>query len=137
MPALRNIVKVERSPEEVWQVLGDLAAAPEWIPGVVEAKVEGPERVCKTADGSEIRERIDGYSPRERTFSYVQTQVPLPITGSRGTLRVLGQGTEAEVVWEAEFEPVEGAPENLPELVEGSYRQALESLRRRVEGGRR
>jgi carbon monoxide dehydrogenase subunit G len=136
MPALRNSVRVERSPEEVWNLLGDLAAAPEWVPGVVEARVEGPERVCKTADGAEIRERIDGYSARERKFSYVQTQVPLPITGSRGTLRVLGEGTEAEVVWEAEFEPAEGAPENLPELVEGSYRQALDSLRRRVEGGR-
>jgi uncharacterized protein YndB with AHSA1/START domain len=136
MPALRNSVRVARSPEEVWNLLGDLAAAPEWVPGVVEATVEGPERVCKTADGAEIRERIDDYSPRERTFSYVQTQVPLPITGSRGTLRVLGQGTEAEVVWEAEFEPAEGAPENLPELVEGSYRQALDSLRRRVESGR-
>jgi Polyketide cyclase / dehydrase and lipid transport len=136
MPALRNTVKIHRSPEDVWQVLGDLTAAPEWIPGVVEAKVEGPERVCTTAEGAEIREQIEGYSPRERKFSYVQTEVPLPITGSRGTLRVLGQGTEAEVVWEAEFEPAAGAPENLPQLVEGSYRQALDSLRRRLEDGR-
>jgi carbon monoxide dehydrogenase subunit G len=136
MPALRNTIRIDRSPEEVWQVLGDLTAAPEWVPGVVEAKVEGPERVCKTADGAEIREQIDGYSLRERKFSYVQTQVPLPITGSRGTLRVQGHGTEAEVVWEAEFEPAEGAPENLPQLVEGSYREALDSLRRRVEDGR-
>jgi carbon monoxide dehydrogenase subunit G len=133
MPALRNTVRIDRSPEEVWQVLGDLAAAPDWVPGVVEARVDGSVRVCKTADGAEIREQIDGYSPRERKFSYVQTQVPLPITGSRGTLRVLGQGTEAEVVWEAEFEPAEGAPENLPQLVDGSYREALDSLRRRVE----
>jgi hypothetical protein len=136
MPALRNTVKIDCSPDDVWKVLGDLAAAPEWVPGVVEARVEGPQRVCKTADGAEIREQIDGYSPRERKFSYVQTQVPLPITGSRGTLRVLGQGTQAEVVWEAEFEPIEGAPENLPQLVEGSYRQALDSLRRRLEDGR-
>jgi hypothetical protein len=136
MPALRNTVKIDCSPDDVWKVLGDLAAAPEWVPGVVEARVEGPQRVCKTADGAEIREQIDGYSPRERKFSYVQTQVPLPITGSRGTLRVLGQGTQAEVVWEAEFEPIEGAPANLPQLVEGSYRQALDSLRRRLEDGR-
>jgi uncharacterized protein YndB with AHSA1/START domain len=131
MPRLQNSIAIEASPEEVWAVLGDLEATPQWIPGVVSAQVDGDTRLCLTADGNEIRERIVGYSDEARTWSYEQSHVPLPITGSRGTLRVEPNERGAHVSWEAEFE----APEEVAAMVDGYYKQTLEALRLRVETG--
>ena len=57
--------------------------------------------------------------------------MPLPIERSRGTLRVVRDGSRANVEWEAEFD----APEEVAIMVDGYYRQTLEALRRRVETG--
>ena len=136
MPTLRNEIRIDAGPDAVWAVLGDLAATPEWIPGVVEASVEGERRVCRTADGQEIRERILDYSEAERRWSYEQSQVPLPITGSRGTLRATADADGTRVDWEASFDLVDPAQEaQLVPMIDGYYRQTLESLRDRVEEG--
>jgi carbon monoxide dehydrogenase subunit G len=131
MPRLNNSIAIDAAPDEVWSVLGDLSATPEWIPGVVTAEVIGDERLCRTADGNEIRERIVDYSTEARTLSYEQSHVPLPIERSRGTLRVVADGTRAQVEWEADFD----ADEEVAMMVDGYYRQTLEALRRRVETG--
>jgi mxaD protein len=136
MPILHNEIRIAASPDAVWAVLGDLASTPEWIPGVVEASVENGRRVCRTADGQEIREQIVDYSEAGRSWGYEQSQVPLPITGSHGTLRVHDDGDGARVVWEASFEVVDPAQEDqLVPMIDGYYRQTLESLRDRIERG--
>jgi uncharacterized protein YndB with AHSA1/START domain len=132
MPALHNTITIAAPPEEVWRVVGDLAAAPEWVPGVVEAKVDAATRICRTADGAEIEEDID-VDPADHSWSYRQSRVPLPISDSRGTMRVTPSGDGAEVVWDAEFEVVGQDEEQTTAMIDGYYRQALESLRRRIE----
>jgi carbon monoxide dehydrogenase subunit G len=131
MPRLHNSIWIDSTPEEVWAVVGRLDATPEWIPGVVSADVQGDRRLCQTADGGEIEERIFDYSTEGRTWSYEQRRVPLPIEGSRGTVRVLPNGSGAQVEWEAEFE----APDEIATMVDGYYKQTLAALRRRVETG--
>ena len=131
MPTLHNSIAIDAAPDEVWSVLGDLAATPEWIPGIVSAEVTGDNRLCRTADGQEIRERIVDYSAEDRALSYEQSRVPLPIDRSRGTLRVLRDGAGSQVEWDAEFE----APDEIAAMVDGYYRQTLDALRLRVETG--
>jgi Polyketide cyclase / dehydrase and lipid transport len=97
----------------------------------VSAEVNGSDRLCRTADGNEIKERIVGYSPEERALTYEQSQVPMPIESSRGSLRVVPDGARARVEWEAEFE----ASNEVAAMVDGYYRQTLDALRRRVETG--
>jgi carbon monoxide dehydrogenase subunit G len=127
MPRLLNEIEIEAGADEVWGLVGDLEATPEWIPGIVEARVDGETRICRTADGQEIHERV-ATSEAERTLTYEQSRVPLPIEGSRGTIRVLGNGTHSRVEWEAAFE----APAEVAAMVDGYYKQTLESLRARV-----
>jgi mxaD protein len=131
MPRLHNSILIKATPDEVWAVVGDLQATPQWIPGITSVDVDGELRVCQTADGNEIRERIFDYSAEGRTWSYEQSQVPLPIETSRGTMRVVPNGSGAKVEWEAEFE----APDEVAAMVDGYYKQTLETLRRRVETG--
>jgi carbon monoxide dehydrogenase subunit G len=135
MPTLRNEQQIDATPDEVWRVLGDLESTPRWIPGVVEVSVSGDDRLCRTSDGHEIRERIHGYDAKRRTWSYEQSVVPLPIASSAGTLTVVPDGDRSRVEWEARFEVVDGADEaQLVPMIDGYYRQTLEQLRRRVEG---
>jgi carbon monoxide dehydrogenase subunit G len=122
MPRLRNEIEIDAGADEVWSLVGDLEATPQWIPGIVEARVEGDQRVCRTADGQEIHERV---TTSGRTLTYEQSRVPLPIEGSRGTIRVVGNGSRSRVEWDAEFE----APDEVAAMVDGYYKQTLESLR--------
>lgn len=134
---LHNTIHIDASPDAVWRVLGDLAATNTWTPGIKAAKVEGMHRVCTTADGFEIHEEISEYSPVRRSFSYSQSRVPIPIKNSRGTFVVKADETGALVVWDAEFEAADRSKSvEITTMVEGFYRQTLDSLRARVEGAK-
>lgn len=136
MAKLRNTVRIDASPETVWNVLGDLAATHQWIPGIASARVEGGERVCVTADGFEIHETISDYDPRTRTFNYRQTRVPIPVQNSRGRFAVEADGMGAVVVWDAEFDVLDAAKSTeVTTMVDQYYKQTLVSLQKKIESG--
>jgi hypothetical protein len=122
---ITNTIRVDATPEEAWRIVGDLTAVDKWIPGIVGARVDGSRRVCTTADGGEIVERITSYSDDARSYSYAHVVQPLPIENSRGTLSVKADGDGSLVVWEAEFEP---AAAEVTGMVETAYRRTLDSL---------
>lgn len=131
---IKNQIKIEASLDRVWAVLGNLAAAYTWIPGIVSANVQGLNRVCLTADGQEIHEEISNYRAEKYTFSYQHLQQPLPIKNSHGIFTVEAAKTGSLVVWEAEFEVIDAAQkEELTAIINGYYQQALELLKQRVE----
>jgi uncharacterized protein YndB with AHSA1/START domain len=135
---LRKTISIAATPEDVWDVLGDLAATTEWLPGTVSAHMEGTIRVCAMADGNTIREEIHDYSPERRTYTYRHLEVPLPVRDSSGTFTVEPDDGAAVVVLDARFEPLDAAMEDeLERMFGGALEQALESLRRRVEDGLR
>lgn len=135
MVELRNTIAIDASPEAVWDVLGDLGATDEWLPGIVAALMEGSTRICTTADGFEIREEISDYQPERRTFRYQHVQVPMPIENSGGSFVVEpDEDGSALVVLESSFEAVESAQEaQVGQMINRAFQQALESLKRRVE----
>lgn len=124
---LTNTIRVDATPDEAWRVVGDLTGVDSWIPGIVSARVDGSTRVCTTAEGGEIVERITSYSDDARSYDYAHVVQPLPIENSHGTLSVKADGDGSLVVWEAEFEP---AAAEVTGMVETAYRQTLDSLAR-------
>lgn len=139
MVQLRNTIVIDASPEQVWEVLGDLASTNEWLPGVVKAEVDGSKRVCAMADGSEIHEEISDYQPERRSFHYRHLQVPMPVKDSGGSFVVeAGQSGDSTVVLESSFAALDpGQEEQVGQMIEGAFQQALDSLKRRVEQGAR
>ena len=138
MASLRNTIAIDAPPERVWEVLGDLAATSEWLPGTLDARMEGAIRVCRMADGSDVREEISDYSPERRTYRYRHLEIPLPVRESSGTFAVEPADGGAVVVLESEFEPLEpAAGGDVEAMFDGALKQSLESLRQRVEHGAR
>ncbi len=139
MVELRNTVAIDATPDAVWEVLGDLAATTEWLPGTVAARMEGHIRTCTTADGFEIREEISDYSPARRSYRFTHLVVPVPVANSRGSFTVeADDGAASTVVLETSFEPLDaGQAEQVAQMMDGALQQALESLKRRVEQGSR
>jgi carbon monoxide dehydrogenase subunit G len=127
---LRNEIRVDATPDEAWAVVGDLAAADRWVPGVVSARVDSGTRVCTLADGSQIHEEITGYSPEQRRYSYAHTEHPMPLERSTGTLSVVPDGEGSRVVWDA---TVEVSDPGLATMLETGFREAMQSLAARLQ----
>jgi uncharacterized protein YndB with AHSA1/START domain len=136
---LRNTIVIDATPDEVWAVLGELAATNQWLPGVVKAELKGSRRVCTMADGSEIHEEISDYLPHERSFAYRHVQVPLPVKESGGSFVVEpSENGGSTVLLESSFAALDADyEEQLSQMIGGAFQQSLESLKRRVEKGAR
>jgi uncharacterized protein YndB with AHSA1/START domain len=129
-------IVIARPPDDVWAVLGDLAGAPTWVPGVTAARMEGMRRICALEDGGEIHEEITEFSDERKRYAYDQVVHPLGFKRSEGTLTVEPNGDGSIVLWSAEIELGNPAHEAqvLPMLEEG-YAAALANLKEVVERG--
>jgi mxaD protein len=136
MPKIDNEIVIDRRPEEVWAILGDLGAVTRWVPGVTSARMEGLRRICTLEDGGEIQEEIGGFSDIERRYRYEQTVHPLGFRRSEGALAMEPHANGASlVVWNAELEFADPAQETqFIGMLEQGYSDALQRLKEVVEG---
>jgi uncharacterized protein YndB with AHSA1/START domain len=136
MVQLRNTIAIDATPDAVWEVLGDLEATTEWLPGTVAARMDDDVRTCRTADGFEIREQISDYSPERRRYRFRHLAVPMPIRDSTGVFIVEPRDGGAQVVLETSFEALDRTQEQqVGQMMDGALKHALASLKRRVEHG--
>lgn len=134
MAKITNAFDLDLDPATAWRVVGDIADAASWVPGVVSARFDGDVRLCTTTDGGEITERISDLSDREMSYRYEQLATPAPVRGSRGTLRVRPHGTGCRVEWDAEFTPADPAhADEIIAMMSTAFGQAAQSLRHRIE----
>lgn len=131
--------------ERVWRLVRDFDALPDWVPGVVDSRIEGGGpadrvgcvRAFRLADGGALRERLLALSDYDYACTYAILDSPMPVTGYVATLRLIpvtdGNRTFAE--WSARFEC---DPEDEPGLVEaigeGVFGAAFDALVSRFGG---
>jgi uncharacterized protein YndB with AHSA1/START domain len=125
-------IVIDRPQDQVWAILGDLGAAPRWVPGVASARMEGTRRICVLEGGGEIHEEIGNFSHEQRSYAYTQTVHPLGLDHSEGTLAVEANGHGgSHVVWSAEVV----APQEVVDMLRQGYAAALEQLKEVAENG--
>jgi uncharacterized protein YndB with AHSA1/START domain len=136
MPRIENEIVIDRRPEEVWAILGDLGAVTRWVPSVTSARMEGMRRICTMEEGGEIHERIADFSDERRRYGYEQTVHPLGFKRSVGALTVRPHADGASrVVWNADLEFDDPAQEaQFLGMLEQGYAGALQRLKEVVEG---
>lgn len=137
MPKIDNEIVIDRSPEEVWAVVGDLTGVTSWVPGVGATRMEGMCRICTMDEGGEIHEEIADFSDEQRRYRYEQTVHPLGFRRSEGTLEVEPHGEgSSRVVWNAELEFADPSHEaQFLGMLEQGYAGALQRLKEVVETG--
>jgi hypothetical protein len=128
MGTLRRQVRIRRSADDVWAVIGDPASMAEWFPGVTGCTVEGNVRVITTAAGLPVPEELLVVDDLQRRLQY---RVTAPIVSSHlGTLDVidLEDGT-CLVVSSTNAEPA-----TLALVFGGATGNALGHLKAQLEG---
>jgi carbon monoxide dehydrogenase subunit G len=134
MPSFRHSIDIAATPDQVWQVLGDLTSVSRWIPGVTAVTRTGTGRVCTFDDGHVQDEQILDYSPQTRSYRYTIEGAPLPVRDNTGTFRVEDAGGHARVVWESSFVALDpSASAQLAEMWEPYLPVVLANLKKLVE----
>jgi uncharacterized protein YndB with AHSA1/START domain len=136
MKTLREEIEINVAPDRVWAVLGDVASAHRYVPGIASSRLEGATRICVTADGQEIHEAISERSDNTRSYRYQHVKTPMPVKLSRGqfTVQPMAGGARSRVTVEAELEAL--APEmegGLTEMMGMGLKQTLANLRSLVQ----
>jgi hypothetical protein len=131
---LENTVEIVASPERVWATLNNLTRAPEYVPGIVSARMEDLTRVCFDADGNEIREELQYYSSAERSYRLQHVKTPLPVSHSQMQFSVQSHAQNALVrlIWELSFFDA-ATEEQMQAMIDGAAKLTLEQLKALVE----
>lgn len=125
--SIRHHVRIARSADDVWALVGDAARLPEWFPGIVAAEVDGNRRTITTATGIPMPEEITVSDPLQRRFQY-RIDVPL-VTYHRSTIDVLPLGERECLVQYA----VDAEPRTMALVIGGGARGALTELKTQME----
>ena len=126
--SVRRQVRIARSPDDVWAVVGDPGRIQEWFPGIVASTVDGTTRIITTGSGIPMPEEILTNDPLQRRFQY---RITAPMFREHlSTLDVLDldDGTSL-VVYSADANP-----STMALVIAGAAGNALEHLRDLMEG---
>jgi hypothetical protein len=117
--------------QQVWERIRDFNSMPSWTGGAIaKSEIEGggtgdqvgKVRVLELPDGTKLRETLLSLSDLERSYTYDFTEVPFPVDGYIGTLRVhpVTDGDRTFIEWYGSFdckpedvEPMKGLFENV------------------------
>ena len=126
--SVRREVRIARTADDVWAVIGDPTRIQDWFGGIVDSTVVGDQRTIVTGAGIPMPEQILTCDDIQRRFQY---RITAPIVQEHlSTLdgHDLGDGTSL-VVYAADADP-----STMALLIAGAAGSALESLRDRLEG---
>lgn len=134
---MRQTVTVEQeisgNADAIWATISAGGDVHRWFPVIqscrLEGSGEGAARFCTMIDGNELKERIVEINQAARRFRYAIDQHPLPAENVIASIDVRDTGNgQASITWGAEFEASEEAIPQIKEMLEGLYRQGIQSL---------
>ncbi len=127
MGSVRRHVHINRDPETVWALVGDLARQHEWFP-LQSCRVEGKKRWITSASGLTFEEDIVTHDHSLRRFQYRIVGNP-GITAHLGTCDVIDDGHGGStVVYSTDMDP-----EALALVIAGAAGEGLDKLKRLME----
>lgn len=113
MASVSKDITIERSADEVWEVIGDFATGPSRMaPGhVVDTRVEADTRVVTFSDGVVARERFVALDHENRRIVYAVVGDSLQPTHDNASMHVRADGEDrCRLVWIHDVLPDDLAP---------------------------
>ena len=129
-------------PAEVWAVVRDFNALPNWTPFVAESRIEqhmrgdqvGCIRNFVLKDGGRIRERLLALSDYDLSCTYAILESPMGVENYVATLSLtpVTDGNRTFAAWQAEFDCAEEREADLRRSIgEGVFQAAFNALKQR------
>ena len=129
--------------DEVWALVADFNALPDWLPGVAASAIEGdghtPGAVRRldisALGGRWAAERLESFDDRARSFSYSIVETDLPLKHYLSTFRIekRADGQSCTVTWSARFAAKDTPDAEAEGFVRGAYGAGIENLKRRFK----
>jgi carbon monoxide dehydrogenase subunit G len=133
--SVRVEIGVGRPAGEVWEAVADVGAVHRrLLPGrVIDARVEGDERILTMPDGTQVRELIVAVDHEARRMAYsVVGGQRLPITYHHAAFQVFEEGGTSRLVWTTDVLPHAMAP-----AVRARVERGIVEIKDRLEEARR
>ena len=124
--SVRNHIRIQRSPDDVWKVVSDAGAIAEWFPNITHSSASGNMRHVEFDEGFSLEEEIILSDDDLRRFRYRVTEGPTPDTETVATVDVIEDPVGALVIYSTEITPDELA--ELPARWSADALQALKEL---------
>lgn len=125
--SIRHHVRIRRSADDVWALVGAPERLHEWFPGIVGCAVDGTTRVITMGSGMPMPEEILVHDPVRRRFQY---RITAPLFAfHRGTIDVLDLGDGTCAVSYA----TDADPRTMALVISAGTADALDELQRQME----
>jgi hypothetical protein len=133
--SVRVEIGLGRPAREVWEAVADVGAVHRrLLPGrVIDARVDGDERILTMPDGTQVRELIVAVDHEARRLAYsVVGGQRMPITYHHAAFQVFEVGATSRLVWTTDVLPHAMAPAVRARVERGivEIKEALEEARR-------
>ena len=115
------------TPDAVWALVGDFTGIGTWMPGIDTCEADGDDRLIGMM-GMTIREHLVNLDADAKALTYSITD-GAPVESHEATITVHDADGGSRVTWD-----VTATPDDMANLMQGLYQQALEALKAKVEG---
>ncbi len=119
-------ITIDRTPDEVWALVGRFEGLDEWMPGIDSCEMDGDVRKLQTM-GMEIHEQMKDRDDAARRISYSIVKSPMPVEHHLATLTVTAEGEGSRLEWAYEILPDDMAAAFGP-VYEGSVKAVKAQL---------
>jgi len=138
MPKVSMSTVVPVPANQVWQLIGNFNAMPQWHPAVKTSEQQGEgvgaTRTMTLPDGSKIVEKLEAHDDGSRSLTYTILDSPLPVADYHSTITVRDKNGQAEIEWSGNFDPKGVPPDQATQVVQGIYGAGLENLKKMFGG---
>ncbi|MFQ5589438.1 MAG: SRPBCC family protein [Nitrospiria bacterium] len=128
--------KIKVSADAVWDTISAIGGVDKWLSMIQTCRFEGSgagaTRVCTTADGLTLNERIEKVDHTNRVFEYSIPEAPLPVQDLFGTMKVheTADSSISEIEWSATFGVEEVHEAEIVGMLKTIYTEGIDGLER-------
>ncbi len=145
MPKAYASTVVDAPADQVWAVIRDFNALPQWHPGVADSMIEdgragdqvGGIRNMHLGNGAHLRERLLSFSDVERSYSYNFELTPFDVKNYHATIRVtpVTDTNQSFVEWWTTFDCDEAREaEMVRTFAKGVFQGGFDALKKHFGG---
>jgi Polyketide cyclase / dehydrase and lipid transport len=128
MGDVEHQVRIARTPDEVWAVMGDFWGLADWFPGIESCEKAGDDVRTIHMGALAISERLLERDEDARSFAYTIDESPMPLEFHRAEWSVVADGDGSLLTVKAEVRPDDAVA-----IFDPVYQQAAEGLRNHLE----